>query len=218
MKKTGMKSAICREEIAVAAARLIADSGLDWNAARRKAGQQLSGMTTAISAAQWPDDALLETALASHHALFHSDTQPAQCHALRVLALQCMEWLADFQPYLLGPVWRGTANKYTPIVLQLYTDSTKEVAIFLINAGIDYVSVDVPDPNASANARSTTKPRKLEGMMFEWQNCQITLVIHDTNVRRSETRMTAGGDPLGANAASLKKLLNNLSGVDSPNT
>ena len=43
-----------------------------------------------------------------------------------------------FNPYLTGSVLDGTAVRYADIDIQLFTDSAKEVEIFLLNQHIDY--------------------------------------------------------------------------------
>ena len=70
--------------------------------------------------------------------LFHADTQPVELAALREVAAQWMERLAEFRPYLTGAVWRGTATRLDPVHLQLFCDDSKAAEIALIDRGIDY--------------------------------------------------------------------------------
>jgi hypothetical protein len=58
--------------------------------------------------------------------------------ALRRLALEAMDLLADFRPYLTGAVLDGTAGRHSRIELDLYADSAKDVEIMLLSNGISY--------------------------------------------------------------------------------
>ena len=121
-------------EIAAAAARMVVEDGLDYGAAKRRAGQQLGAPPrTAL-----PDNELVEAAVREHIALFHADTQPRELAALRELALVWMERLAEFRPHLAGAVWNGTATRLSDIYLQLFCDDPKSAEIALIDHHVDY--------------------------------------------------------------------------------
>ena len=49
-----------------------------------------------------------------------------------------MEVMQKFNPYLTGSVLDGTAGRYAEIDIQLFTDSAKDVEIFLLNQHIDF--------------------------------------------------------------------------------
>jgi len=49
-----------------------------------------------------------------------------------------MTLVQRFNPYLTGSVLDGTAGRYAEIDIQLFTDSAKNVEIFLLNQKIDY--------------------------------------------------------------------------------
>ena len=123
-------------EIAAAAARLVVDEGMEYASAKRKAARQL-GRGGARQAAL-PSNELVEDEVREHLALFHADTQPAELAALRQLALQWMDRLAEFRPHLGGAVWRGTATRLSAIHLDLYCDDAKSAEIALINQRVDY--------------------------------------------------------------------------------
>ena len=126
-----------REEIAIAAARLVAEDGLDYASAKRKAAKQVSGELRLGS--EWlPDNDQIEAEVRAYQAIFHSDFQPALLRVLRQIALEWMQRLAVFNPFLTGAVLNGTAGEHSDIHLQLFNDSAKDVAIFLLNAGIQY--------------------------------------------------------------------------------
>ncbi|MFX8110555.1 hypothetical protein ABTK99_19830, partial [Acinetobacter baumannii] len=81
-----------------------------------------------------------------HIAIFHADTQPAELRALRELAAQWMDRLAEFRPHLTGAVWRGTATRLSNVHLQLYCDDSKAAEIALLNRGLSF---DVAETTAS---------------------------------------------------------------------
>lgn len=125
-------------EIAATAARLIADDGMAWGPAKHKAVRELN----LPARTPLPPSELVEDALREHLALYQADTQPGELRQLRELALRWMDKLAAFQPLLTGAVWRGTANRFSTLHLQLYTDDEKAPEIALLNLG------ETPEPGA----------------------------------------------------------------------
>lgn len=126
-----------REEIAQAAARMIAEDGADYATAKRKAARQLLGDMRV--AGEWlPDNDMIEEEVRAYQALFHADSQPRILALLRRLAVLAMEDLASFRPYLVGAVLNGTATEHSDVYLQCFCDSPKDVALHLLNAGVDF--------------------------------------------------------------------------------
>ncbi len=126
-----------RTEIAVAAARMIAEDGVDYGTAKRKAARQILGVSK-INGDLLPDNAVIEEEVRMHQALFFADTQPARLLALRRLALRLMADLAQFAPYVTGAVLNGTAGEHSDVHLHLFTESPKDVEIFLLNKNIQF--------------------------------------------------------------------------------
>ncbi|KMZ13541.1 putative nucleotidyltransferase [Candidatus Burkholderia humilis] len=126
-----------REEIAIAAARMIAEDGLDYSTAKRKAARQVVGESK-IGGDFLPDNDQIEEEIREYQAIFQSDSQPAVLRRMREAALDWMEKLAAFDPYLTGAVLNGTAGEHSDIHLQCFCDNPKEVAIYLLNANIQY--------------------------------------------------------------------------------
>jgi len=126
-----------RQEIALRAARLIAEDGLDYAGAKRRAVRELLGRER-VAGEVLPDNAMIEAEVRSYQELFQSDTQPARLLTLRQLALRIMELLEAFSPQLVGAVANGTAGEHTDIHLQLFADSAKDVEMLLLNEGIDF--------------------------------------------------------------------------------
>ncbi|MCE2657207.1 MAG: hypothetical protein LW854_03020 [Rubrivivax sp.] len=121
------------EAIAHEAARLIAETGLDYASAKAKAARALDLRRPTI-----PSDEAVEAALREHIELFCAQTQPQELQALRQLALAWMERLGAHQPHLSGAVWRGTATRHSPISIDLYADDPKAVPIELLNRGVPH--------------------------------------------------------------------------------
>ena len=123
-----------QDEIAAVAARLVVEEGLEYGPAKRRALKQLGlPQRTAL-----PDNDAVEDAVREHIALFCADTQPAELHALRRLALYWMERLERFRPHLGGAVWHGTATRLSDIYLQLFCEDEKSAEIALIDLGVAY--------------------------------------------------------------------------------
>lgn len=137
-KRPTLDPARVREEIAVSAARMIAEDGVDYATAKRKAARQVLG-TESRAPGEWlPDNEQVETEVREYQALFQAESQPRVLALLRRIALVLMEGLAIHNPYLAGAVFNGTASEHSDIHLQVFCDSPKDVAIFLLNAGVDF--------------------------------------------------------------------------------
>ena len=123
-----------KEEIAATAARIAVEEGLEFGPAKRRAIKQLGlGARTAL-----PDNGAVLEQVHEYIALFCSDTQPIELLALRTLALQWMQRLQRFRPYLSGAVWNGTATRRSDIALQLFCDDPKSAEIELIDLGVRF--------------------------------------------------------------------------------
>ena len=128
-----------RDEIAAVAARLIAEDGMDYAGAKRRAVRELVGDAREKLASDcMPDNATVEAAVRAHQALFMADTQPARLASLRRTAVDVMRFLDNFQPFLTGAAFNGTAGEHSDLHLQVFNDNAKDIEIFLLNAGIDF--------------------------------------------------------------------------------
>ena len=138
-----------RDEIAAVAARLIAEDGLDYAGAKRRAVREVTGSARAASDCM-PDNAQVEAAVRDYQALFMADTQPARLRSLREAACGVMRFLEEaglgLEPTIGGAVVNGTAGDHSDIHLQVYDDNAKDLEIFLLNAGMDF---DVSDGDGS---------------------------------------------------------------------
>ncbi|HLX29366.1 MAG TPA: hypothetical protein VKV24_12860 [Casimicrobiaceae bacterium] len=124
-----------RARIADVAARLIVEHGLtDWSLAKRKALRQLMLPERTML----PRNDEVETALATHHALFGGDAHASTLRDQREVALFWMRELTAFAPTLVGGVAAGWATEHSDIRLELIADDSKAVELALINRNVTY--------------------------------------------------------------------------------
>lgn len=123
-----------RSELVHAAARLIAEDGMDYGFAKRKAVHQL-GLPESFPL---PSNAEVEGAVRDYQAIYQEDEQAERITALRCTAVGLMRNLAPFSPWLTGSVLDGTAGRHARIDILLFPDSAKEVEIFLLDRGIRF--------------------------------------------------------------------------------
>jgi hypothetical protein len=182
---------LLRAQIAAAAARLIAQDGADYDSARRKAARQVLAERPP-GAGMLPDNAQIEAEVRRYQALFHGGTQPARLRQLRAVALQVMRRLAQFQPYLTGPVFNGTAGAHDDIHLQLFADSAKEVEIFLLNQNL------LIDISESPHFKGPRHP-PVETVSFLWQQEGVHAALYELHELRGAGK-TARTDIAGVQA------------------
>ncbi len=125
-----------RIRIAQLSARIILEEGVnDYTIAKRKAAQRLR-----LDWEEMPDNQTIEAALHEYHRIFRFQHQPAFIRSLRAIALEAMEFLAEFSPRLVGAVLEGTAGEYSPITLHLFPDTPEAVIWKLVEAKLPYIT------------------------------------------------------------------------------
>ncbi len=174
---------LLRAEIAVAAARLIAEDGADYATAKRKALKQILG-NTKIRGEVMPDNAQIEDEVRIYNQLFLAESQPARLLHLRKLAARLMEELAQFSPYLTGAVLNGTAGEHSDIHLQLFPESAKDVEIFLINKNINF---EVSESSHFKHGEA------VETLSFMWQNEGMHLALYEMDDVRGAVKGPSDG-------------------------
>lgn len=127
-------SSSLRSELVHVAARLIAEDGMEYGLAKRKAVRQM-GLPESFPL---PGNAEVELAVRDYHAIYQDDEQAENLAWLRAAAVALMHRLAPFSPWLTGSVLEGTAGRHSRIDLQLFPDSAKDVEIFLLDHGIAF--------------------------------------------------------------------------------
>lgn len=131
------------DEIAVAAARMVVEDGMEYGPAKRRAAKLLA---RGARMAELPDNDRIEEEVRAYLALFCAETQPAELAALRAVAITWMERLAEFRPHLTGAVWRGTATRLSAVHLELFCDDSKAAELALLDRHVDYEVSSMPGP------------------------------------------------------------------------
>ena len=167
-----------RRSIASAAARLRAEEGFtDYGAAKRKAARSLgAGEGEAL-----PTNDEIETELRSWQSLYQEDEQRERVHDLRTTALEVMQLLADFNPYLTGGALDGTAGRYAAVEIDLFADSSKDVEIALLSHGISYDTMDNRRMGVDAQLR------------LEWNDFPVLISVFPPVAERQQPKNAHGG-------------------------
>jgi hypothetical protein len=186
-------------EIAVTAARLIVEEGLEYGAAKRRAARDLRLGKRSVDL---PDNDVVEDEVRAYLGLFHADSQPAELAALRAIAASWMERLGTFRPHLSGAVWRGTATRRSDIHIELYCDDSKAAEIALIDMRVDYEASSTDGPRG----------RKVDILNVfvrsrEWGDAiRVALTVLDYDDLRGALRGDSRGRALRGDLAALQKL------------
>jgi hypothetical protein len=132
-------------EVAATAARLIAEDGCDYGTAKRKAVQLVLG-ESGYPRGALPENELVESELRRYLRTFGGASHAALLADLRAVALRLMEYLAPFNPHLVGAVLNGTATEHSDLHLHLFTDSAKDVELFLLEEGQRFAVEEAHEP------------------------------------------------------------------------
>lgn len=202
-KDSKRKQHLMRARIAAAAARLMAEDGIeDFALAKRKAVRQLGAEDTQ----SLPKNEEIEEELRAYQALYQGEEQRSRVQYLREQALSAMRLLSQFRPYLAGAVLKGTAGRYSDIDLQLFTDDSKAVELFLLNRNIPY---DITDQQHFAGDRLRAVPV----LKLDWQGVPVNLAIYDSKDERGTLKATFAGRPIErAGVQTVTQLLANPEG------
>ena len=186
------------QQIAVAAAQLVVEDGLEYPVARRKAARQL-GRT--VRPGDMPRNEQVEDEVRAYLVTFHADTQPAELHALRELAARWMDRLAAHRPHVAGAVWRGTATRRSAVLIDLYCDDPKGAEIDLINQGIDY------DVGGEADDDGVIVLTLGEHSAALGELVTVHLLLHDLDDLRGALKPDARGHSWRGDRAALQRRL-----------
>jgi len=185
-KDSKSKSQQMRARIAAAAARLMAEDGVeDFALAKRKAARQLGAEDTQ----SLPKNEEIEAELRAYQSLYQGDEQRERIQYLRQCALEAMQLLERFRPYLAGPVLSGTAGRYSDIDLQLFTDDGKAVEHFLLSRSIAY---DISDERRFAGDQA----RAVSVLKVDWRGIPLNLAIYTLKEERGILKATHAGRPI----------------------
>lgn len=172
-----------RARIAAAAARLMAEDGIDdFALAKRKAARQLGAPDTEAL----PANQEIEAELRAYRALYQAEEHPERIAALRLVALDAMRALEQFTPYLTGPVLTGLAGPYAQIELQLFPESAKEVEIFLLERGLVFET-------SEGRRYSGDRARAISVFSLDWQGAPLRLQVFDPRDERLALKTSQAG-------------------------
>ena len=172
-----------RARIAAAAARIMAEDGIDdFALAKRKAARQLG----AGDAQALPANDEIDEALRAYRALYQADEHPERIAELRRVALDAMRALERFTPYLTGPVLKGSAGPYAEIDLQLFPDSAKDVEIFLLDRNIPYATQE-------GRRYAGDRAHAVSVLSLDWQGTPLRLSVFDARDERVALKTSQAG-------------------------
>lgn len=172
-----------RARIAAAAARIMAEDGIDdFALAKRKAARRLGAVDTEAL----PANDEIETELRAYRALYQPEEHPERIAEMRRIALEAMRVLERFNPYLSGPVLTGIAGPYAEIDLQLFPESLKEVELFLLDRNIAYA--------ASEGRRfAGDRARAVAVLSLSWRGAPLRLSVFDPRDERLALKTSRAG-------------------------
>ena len=172
-----------RTRIAAAAARIMAEDGIDdFALAKRKAARQL-GVPEGDSL---PRNDEIEEELNAYRALYQAGEHPELITELRSLALDAMRAFERFHPYLTGPVLKGTAGPYAEIELQLFPDSPKELEIFLLEHRLPFTTRE-------GRRFSGDRAHAVSVFSLSWQDTPLKLSVFDPRDERVALKTSQAG-------------------------
>lgn len=189
-----------RAEIAAAAAALIAEEGLDYASAKRKAYERITGgRGNRIARELLPSNEAVEDAVREYQQIFQSDTQPQRLQSLRKKALSLMRLLADFAPHVTGAVANGTASEHSDIHLQCFADNAKALGIFLHNQNIRNDAAHLPHFRKG-------EP-DVEALVVQWQGELATIAVFPEADGRNIPKPDGRPHPQRLTLAELEKIV-----------
>jgi len=172
-----------RARIAAAAARLMAEDGIDdFALAKRKAARQLGAADTEAL----PANHEIEAELRAYRALYQPEEHPERIAELRRVALDAMLALERFSPYLTGPVLSGLAGPYAEIDLQLFPESAKDVELFLLERNLSFGT-------SEGRRFSGDRARAMSVFTLEWDGAPLRLQVFDPRDERIALKTSQSG-------------------------
>lgn len=189
-----------RAEIAAAAAPLIAEDGLDYKTAKRKAYERITGgRGSRIAKELLPSNEEVEDAVREYQQVFQSDTQPARLLALRQKSLALMRLVKGFSPTVTGAIVNGTAGHHSDIFIHCFADSAKELGIFLLGQNISSQAASLPHARAG-------QP-DVEALVIDWQGELAIIAVYPEVDARGALKADTKGRVHRLDSAGLEKLI-----------
>src|SRR3954447_18288758 len=183
MARRNNRQTAMRARLAAAAARIMAEDGVDdFALAKRKAARRVGVLDTQ----SLPGNDEIEAELRAYRALYQAEDHPELIEDLRRIALDAMRTLERFNPYLTGPVLTGTAGPYAEIELQLFPDSAKDVELFLLDRNVPY--------NTRESRRySGDRAHPVSVFSLSWEGAPMKLSVFDLRAERLALKTSQAG-------------------------
>ncbi|NNF16222.1 MAG: hypothetical protein HKN70_05710 [Gammaproteobacteria bacterium] len=176
-----------RQRVAIEAARLMAEQGIDdYLSAKKKAAERL-GLS---DRAALPANSEVELALLEHRRLFMAGESAQTLTSLRTVALAAMQFLHKFSPRLVGSVLSGAITTVSAVELHLFSDSSESVALQLIDQQIDYRLTERRVRYRADHYQGTPV------FCFEYADCDIEAVVFPLNGERQPPLSPVNGKPM----------------------
>jgi hypothetical protein len=172
-----------RARIAAAAARIMAEDGVDdFALAKRKAARSLGAAATEAL----PGNDEIEAELRAYLALYQAEEHPQRITELRAMALDAMRALEQFHPYLTGPVLKGIAGPYAEIDLQLFPESSKQIEMFLLERNIPFATQET-------RRYSGDRVHAVSVYTLLWEDTPLKLSVFDPRDERVALKSSQAG-------------------------
>jgi len=187
-----------RKQVAQEAARLMSEHGIeDFQHAKRKAAERL-GYTHLRSL---PRNIEIEDALQSYQRIFKSDVQDTWLHTMRMLAIDLMEMLSDYEPRLTGNVLSGNVNEHSDITMHIFTDCVEDMMKLLHKHDIDYAE-------SIADVKYGNRIEQLPKLSFYYLDVHVQLRVFPHQGIREAPLSPVDGKPMRrASIAKVKELV-----------
>ena len=128
-----------RQLIAQEAARLMYEEGVkEYRDAKRKAARQFGSEKALSLGSHLPSNAEIHGEVQRLLLIHEEKVLPERLVKLRLLALQQMEILEPFHPYLVGSVLSGVVTGRSDIDLHLFAESSEQVEEYLYKKDIEF--------------------------------------------------------------------------------
>jgi hypothetical protein len=186
-RKTNRQQIGMRALIAAAAARIMAEDGIDdFALAKRKAARSLGAARGDEMREALPTNDEIEAELRAYLALYQAEEHPQRTDELRRIALDAMRALERFHPYLTGPVLKGIAGPYAEIDLQLFPESAKDLEVFLLDRGIAFETHE-------GRRYSGDRAHAVSVFTLLWQETPLRLSVFDPRDERVALKTSQAG-------------------------
>ena len=176
-----------RRALAQEAARVMAEHGVhDFLFAKRKAAERFG----VVDGSALPRNTEIEAALAEYQRLFGGEEHVESLLAQRLVAIEAMRYLKDFQPRLVGPVLNGTATEHSDVQLHVFADTAENVAFRLMDSGVSY---EIGEKRVKMNAeRQLQQP----SVHFEIDAQPVVAVVFPVDGMRQAPVSPVDGKPM----------------------